>query len=128
MRRTFLASKIHRVTVTGTDVSYEGSLTLDASLLEAAHMLPYERVDVYDVDSGDRFSTYLIPGEPGSGVCCANGAAAHRTATGHRIIVAAYADLDEAEVEGHAPRVVLVDERNRVQRRSREILHGTRVG
>ena len=128
MRRTFLWSKIHRATVTETDLTYEGSLTLDASLLEAAHMLPFEKVDVYDVDNGERFSTYLLPGEPNSGICCVNGAAAHKTARGNRIILAAYAEIDSAEIETHTPWVVLVDEENRVKKLSREIVHGTRVG
>ena len=86
MRRTFLWSKIHRATVTETDVAYEGSLTLDPVLMDAATIRPYEKVDVYDIDNGERFSTYLIPGEPDSGVCCVNGAAAHKTAPGHKIM------------------------------------------
>jgi aspartate 1-decarboxylase len=127
MRRTFLWSKIHRATVTETDVAYEGSLTLDPVLMDAASIRPYERVDVYDIDNGERFSTYLIPGEPNSGVCCVNGAAAHKTAPGHKIILAAYAELDDAEIEQHAPTVILVGESNRIRKRSREIIHGTRV-
>ena len=128
MRRTFLWSKIHRATVTETDVAYEGSLTLDSSLMEAAHMRAFERVDVFDVDNGERFSTYLIRGEPGSGICCVNGSAAHKTAPGNRIILATYAELDAAEIEAHLPWVVLVDANNRVKELSREIVHGTRVG
>lgn len=128
MRRTFLWSKIHRARVTETDVEYEGSLTLDPVLMEAARMLPYQRIDVYDVDNGERFSTYLIPGDAGSGVCCVNGAAARKTAPGHRIIVATYAELEEAEIAAHAPWVVLVDQANRVKKQSREIVAGTRVG
>jgi aspartate 1-decarboxylase len=127
MRRTFLWSKIHRATVTETDVAYEGSLTLDPTLMDAASIRPYEKVDVYDIDNGERFSTYLIPGEPDSGVCCVNGAAAHKTAPGHKIILAAYAELDDAEIDRHAPMVILVDDANRIRKRSREILHGTRV-
>jgi len=127
MRRTFLWSKIHRAKVTETDVSYEGSLTLDPELMDAASMKPYEKIDVYDCDNGERFSTYLILGEPGSGVCCVNGAAAHKTAPGHRIILASYAEVDEVELEDHAPIVVLVDEANRIKKCSREIIHGTRV-
>jgi len=127
MRRTFLWSKIHRATVTETDVAYEGSLTLDPELMEAAHLLPYQKVDVYDVDNGERFATYLIPGEPGSGVCCVNGAAARKTRAGNRVILAAYAELTEEEIAGHAPWVILCDEGNRIKKRSREILAGTRV-
>jgi aspartate 1-decarboxylase len=128
MRRSFLWSKIHRIRVTETDVGYEGSLTLDPRLMAAAHMLPYQKIEVYDVDNGERFSTYLIEGEAGSGVCCVNGAAARRTAPGHRIIVATYAELEVDEVAGHAPWIVLVDGENRITRESREIVAGTRVG
>jgi len=128
MRRTFLGSKVHRVTVTETDVAYEGSITLDPLLMDAARVLPYERVEVYDVDNGERFATYLIAGEPGSGVCCVNGAAARKTAPGHRLILASYVELEPAEIAGHAPSVVLVDGSNRVARRGREIRAGTRVG
>jgi len=127
MRRTFLWSKIHRATVTETDVSYEGSLTLDIELMEAAHMLPFERVEVYDVDNGERFSTYLIPGEPGSGICCVNGAAAPKTAADHKIILASYTELESVEIEAHSPWVVLIGEGNRIKKRSREIIAGTRV-
>ena len=127
MKRTFLWSKIHRATVTETDVAYEGSLTLDSELMEAAHVLPYEKVDVYDVDNGERFSTYLIPSEPGSGVCCVNGAAAHKTRKGNRVILAAFAELDDAEIETHAPWVILCDENNRIKKKSCEIVAGTRV-
>ncbi len=128
MRRIFLWSKIHRATVTETDVSYEGSLTLDPELMQAARMLPYEKVDVYDVDNGERFATYLIPGDAGSGVCCVNGAAARKTAPGHKIILAAYAELEEEEIHSHQPHVVLLGDGNRIRSQSREIIAGTRVG
>ena len=128
MRRTFLWSKIHRATVTETDVSYDGSLTLDPVLMEAARMRPYEKVDVYDVDNGERFATYLIHGDSGSGVCCVNGAAAHKTAPGNRIILATYAELSESEIAEHAPWVILVDSGNRIREESRQVLAGTRVG
>lgn len=127
MRRTFLWSKIHRATVTETDVAYEGSLTLDPHLMEAARMLPYEKVDVFDVDNGERFSTYLIPGDAGSGVCCVNGAAAHKTTRGHKIILAAYVELEEKDIQRHQPHVVLLGEGNRIRSQSREIIAGTRV-
>ena len=113
MRRVFLWSKIHRATVTVTDVAYEGSLTLDPELMQAARMLPYEKVDVYDVDNGERFSTYLIEGKRGSGKVCINGAAAHRARPGDRIIIAAYCQLADSELADFVPRLVFVDERNR---------------
>ena len=127
MTREMLRAKVHRATVTETNVNYEGSLTLDARLMEAAGMVPYERIDVYNADSGTRFSTYLIPGEAGSGVVCVNGAAAHLARAGDRIIVASYAALADAEIATHRPTVVLVDAANRVKEVRREILAGTEV-
>jgi aspartate 1-decarboxylase len=113
--------------VTGTNVSYEGSLTLDAGLMKAAGMIPYERIDVYNADSGARFSTYLISGHSGSGVVCVNGAAAHLARPGDRIIIAAYAALGPEEIASHSPTVVLVDAANHVKEIRHEILAGTEV-
>lgn len=127
MRREMLRAKVHRATVTETNLQYEGSLTLDASLMSAAGMVPYERIDVYNVNSGERFSTYLIPGEPGSGVACVNGAAAHLARKGDRIIIAAYALLEDAEIPRHRPTVVLVDPANRIKEVRHEIAAGTLV-
>jgi aspartate 1-decarboxylase len=95
--REMLRAKIHRITVTERDVRYEGSLTLDVALMEAADLLPFERIDVYDVDNGNRFSTYLIEGPRGSGACCVNGAAARLVEVGDKLILAAYVGLPEAE-------------------------------
>ncbi len=95
MTREMLRAKIHRVTVTERDVEYEGSLTLDADLMEAVGMVPYERVEVYDVDNGNRFATYLIEGERAGGECCINGAAARMVEVGHRVIIATYGSVDE---------------------------------
>jgi len=114
--REMLRAKVHRITVTEANVAYEGSLTLDAGLMEACDMVPFERIEVYDVDGGSRFATYLIEGPRGSGVCCVNGAAARLTAVGHKLIVASYTSIPEAEVRGHRPRIVLVDENNRMLR------------
>lgn len=114
MQREMLRAKIHRITVTERDVEYEGSLSLDAELMRACDMRPYERIDVYDIDNGNRFSTYLIEGRPGSGCCCVNGAAAHKVEVGDKVILAAYATLDESELADHRPRVVLIGENNRV--------------
>ena len=114
--REMLRAKVHRITVTAANVAYEGSLTLDAGLMEACDMVPFERIEVYDVDGGSRFATYLIEGPRGSGVCCVNGAAARLTAVGHKLIVASYTSIPEAEVRGHRPRIVLVDENNRMLR------------
>lgn len=114
MMRDMLRAKVHRIQVTEREVEYEGSLTLDASLMSAAGMVPFERVEIYDVDNGNRFATYLIEGEAGSGACCVNGAAARLVEVGHRLIVASYASLDESEVARHRPKIVLVDAGNRM--------------
>ncbi len=114
MTREMLRAKVHRIAVTERNVEYEGSLTLDAALMEAADMIPFERVEIYDVDNGARFATYLIEGQSGSGVCCVNGAAARLVGEGHKLIVATYCAVDEAAARSHRPKVVLVDSRNRL--------------
>lgn len=113
--RTMLRAKIHRITVTMRDLEYEGSLTLDPVLMEAADMVPYERIEVYDVDNGNRFATYLITGERGAGECCVNGAAAHKVNVGDKVILATYLNLADDEVAEYRPRVVMVGERNTVK-------------
>lgn len=113
MQRSMLKSKIHRATVTEANVDYEGSLTLDAGLLEAADILPFEEVHVWNVSRGTRFRTYAIAGEPGSGIVCANGGAAHLAQPGDRIIVATFTQLDDAAARNHQPRIVRVDDKNR---------------
>jgi aspartate 1-decarboxylase len=112
--RQMLRAKIHRIAVTQTDVAYEGSLTLDADLMRAADLLPFEKLEVYDVDNGSRFATYVIEGQAGSGDCCVNGAAARLVQEGDKLILAAYAAVDEREVREHRPRVVLIGEGNHV--------------
>jgi aspartate 1-decarboxylase len=114
MYREMLRAKVHRITVTECDVAYEGSLTMDRDLMDACGMVPFEKIDVYDVDNGNRFTTYLIEGERGSGACCVNGAAARLVERGHKVIVASYAAVEERDVATHAPRIVLVDDRNRI--------------
>src|SRR5262249_42618599 len=106
--RSMLKSKLHRATVTQADVNYEGSLTLDRDLLEAADILPYEDVHVWNVTRGTRFRTYAMEGEAGSGVVCVNGAAAHLASPGDLIIVATYMLIDNATSRHHRPRIVLV--------------------
>jgi len=122
MRREMLRAKIHRATVTQTELAYEGSLTLDRGLMDAADLRPFERIDVYDCDNGSRFSTYVIPGERGSGVVCVNGAAARLAARGDKVIIAAYASYEESEIAGHEPLLVMVDESNRPRETRRETL------
>jgi aspartate 1-decarboxylase len=114
MRRTMLKSKIHRATVTGSDLHYVGSITVDADLLEAADMLEHEMVQVLDIDNGARFETYTIAGERGSGEVTINGAAARLVHTGDRVIVVSYAEYDEQELGAYEPRVVHVDKANRI--------------
>lgn len=115
MTREMLRAKIHRITVTECDVAYEGSLTLDRDLMDACGMVPFERIEVYDVDNASRFSTYLIEGARGSGACCINGAAARLVEVGDQVIIASYASVDEAEIARHEPRIVLVDAANRIK-------------
>jgi aspartate 1-decarboxylase len=113
MRRTMMHGKIHRATVTGAFLGYEGSIALDPELSEAAGFLPYEQVHVLDVDNGNRFVTYVIEGERGSGEVAVNGAAARLVAPGDTVIILAYAEVDDAEARTMQPRVVLVDPGNR---------------
>jgi len=112
MHRTMMKSKIHRATVTGADLNYVGSITLDPALLSAADILEHEQVHVLDLDNGARFETYAIGGGPGDVVL--NGAAARLVHTGDRVIVISYAAYDEAELARYEPRIVHVDERNRI--------------
>jgi aspartate 1-decarboxylase len=114
MQRVMLKSKIHRATVTDSDLHYVGSITIDPELLEAADIRPYEQVAVVDVDNGARFETYTIPGTPGAGEVQVNGAAARLVHHGDTVIVISYAHYDEAELDRYEPRVVHVDRDNRI--------------
>jgi len=110
-----LRAKIHRATVTAADLHYEGSITIDADLMEAAGILPFEMVQIYNITNGNRFETYAIQGERGSGIIGINGAAAHRAGIGDMVIIACYAPMGEAEAMRVKPRIVLVDEANRIK-------------
>ena len=114
MFRTMCKSKIHRATVTGADLNYVGSITIDPVLMEAADLLEYEQVQVVDINNGARFETYVIPGERGAGEICLNGAAARLVQPGDKVIVISYAQYDEAEMSGYRPTFVFVDEENRI--------------
>jgi aspartate 1-decarboxylase len=114
MLRTMLKSKIHRATVTTADLHYVGSVTVDEDLMDAADLLPGEQVTIVDVTNGARLETYVITGERGSGVLGINGAAAHLVQPGDLVILIAYGLMDRAEATAYRPRVVFVDERNRV--------------
>jgi aspartate 1-decarboxylase len=117
MLTRLLKAKIHRASVTFTDVNYHGSITIDRDLLDACGMLPNEMVLVADCENGNRFETYIIPGERGTGVIGVNGAAARLTALGHRVIIICFALLSPEELATHKAKVVIVDEKNRVVER-----------
>lgn len=111
-----LKSKIHRAVVTHADVEYEGSVTLDANIMEAAGLLENERVDIWNVTNGNRLSTYaMTPAEPGSGIVCINGAAAHLMNVGDVVIIASYAYVNEEEYKKHKPTKVIIEGQNKIK-------------
>jgi len=116
MKRIMLRAKIHGASVTHRDLTYEGSLTLDSKLMQEAGLLPYEQIQVYNITNGERFTTYLIKGEEGSGVVGVNGAAAHKAEAGDKLIIAAYSPMDDDEIEFFIPRIVLVDDKNQIKK------------
>ena len=118
--RMMLKSKIHRATVTEANVDYEGSITIDKDLMEAADMLPYEQVHVLDVDNGARLETYVIEGERGSGVICMNGAAARLIHERDKVIIISYQTISEADAVDLEPKVVFVDSRNAIAHKEEE--------
>ncbi len=115
MYRTMLKSKLHGVTVVQADLEYVGSITIDRALMDAADLLAHEQVDIYDITNGARLHTYVIPGERGSGTIGINGAAAHLVKPGDKIIVASYAQVEDAVARTYQPRICLVDGENRVR-------------
>jgi aspartate 1-decarboxylase len=123
MRRIMMKSKIHRATVTEANLDYVGSITIDRDLMDAADLLPNEKVQVVDNDNGARLETYVIEGPRGSGVICLNGAAARLVHVGDTVIVISYAELEDADARTWEPTVVFVDQHNRPVRRDREV-HG----
>ena len=125
--RTMLKGKIHRATVTGADVSYEGSITLDPLLMEAADILPYEQVHVLDIDNGARLTTYAIEGASGSGEVVINGAAARLVSAGDLVIILAYCQVQEQDARSHRPKLVYVDGENRIVRVAHERALGVPV-
>jgi len=120
MKRTLLKSKIHRATVTDANLLYQGSVTIDPILMEAADLVRFERVEIYNCTNGERFATYAIPGTPGLGEIVINGAAAHKAGAGDVVILATYADYEDAECRAHQPSLVFVDGRNRIVVQSHE--------
>ncbi|MGH8554422.1 MAG: aspartate 1-decarboxylase [Gammaproteobacteria bacterium] len=113
---TLLKAKLHRARVTHSELDYEGSCAIDARLLDAAGMREYEQIHIYNIANGERFTTYAIPAEPGSGVISINGAAAHKASPGDRVIICAYAGLRRDEAAAHQPTLVYLDDRNRITR------------
>lgn len=128
MQRFMLKSKIHRAKVTGAELHYEGSLSLDLSLMESANLIPFEKIEVYNVNNGARFSTYVIPAPRYSGEVRLNGAAARLGATGDIIIIASYALYQEEELKDYKPLLVYVDENNQVKEIKREMpIEGVKI-
>lgn len=124
MNVTMLKGKIHRVKVVQAELDYVGSITVDMDLLDAAGILEYEKVQIVDIDNGQRFETYTIAGERGSGLICLNGAAARCVQVGDKIIIMAYCEMDNEEAKSHKPYVVFVDDKNKIDKISRYERHG----
>ena len=124
MTVTMLKGKIHRAVVKQAELNYVGSITIDPKLMEAAGILEYEQVQIVDVENGNRFETYTIDGEPGSGMICLNGAAARQVQVGDHVIIMAYCQMDAKETADHKPKVVFVDEENHISRVSNYEKHG----
>ena len=124
MQLTMLKGKIHRAVVKQAELNYVGSITIDPKLMEAAVILEYEQVQIVDVENGNRFETYTIDGEPGSGMICLNGAAARQVQVGDHVIIMAYCQMDAKEAADHKPKVVFVDEENHISRVSNYEKHG----
>lgn len=114
MQRIMFKSKIHRATITQAELHYEGSLTIDLDLMDAADLLPYEKVAIVNINNGERLETYVIPGDRGSKTICMNGAAARKGVIGDRIIIISYATMSQEEAREYAPTIVLVNEHNEI--------------
>ncbi|MBE9503261.1 MAG: aspartate 1-decarboxylase [Proteobacteria bacterium] len=121
MKRIMLKSKIHRATLTDANLNYEGSVTIDENLMEAADILPFEQVQIYDINNGNRLETYVIKGKRGSGVICVNGAAARLVSKGDLVIIASYFALNEEEAICHEPKLVYVNENNEIVAKGRAL-------
>ncbi|WP_298444038.1 aspartate 1-decarboxylase [uncultured Ferrimonas sp.] len=115
MQRIMLKGKLHQARVTHAELEYEGSCAIDQDLLDAAGILAFEKIDIYNIDNGERFSTYAISGERGSKMISVNGAAAHKAGPGHRVIICAYGMLSEADAKVHQPNLVYCDEGNNIK-------------
>ncbi len=118
MQRTFLKSKIHRARITEANLYYEGSFTIDVEILSEADILPYEKVSVVNINNGERFETYVIPGEAGHRDFCLNGAAARKGAVGDEVIIISYVNLTNEEINNHKPTILLLDNNNNIAQKS----------
>lgn len=114
MLQEFLFSKIHRATVTDANLNYVGSITLDETLMKAAKIKEWQKVDILDINNGERFQTYVIKGKADSGCICLNGAAARKVQPGDKVIIVTYASLNPEELNGYKPTIVMVDEKNKI--------------
>ena len=114
MLREFLYLKIHRATVTDANLEYVGSITIDENLMKHANLREWQKVEILDVNNGERFQTYVMKGEADSGVICLNGAAARKVQKGDKVIIVSYAQLDEEEVQNHKPTIIIVDDNNKI--------------
>lgn len=125
MNRIMFKSKLHRARVTQAELYYEGSLTIAEDLMEAADLLEYEKISVVNINNGERFETYVIKGERGSGTICLNGAAARKAAVGDRVIIISYSSMTEEEARAFKPTIVLLEEDNSIKSISQTVEHGT---
>ena len=119
MQRMMLKSKIHRATVTDADLNYEGSISIDEKLMDEANMVAYEKVEIYDINNGERFATYIIKGKRNSGTICLNGAAARKVAKGDLVIIATFVNVNDEEAKKWHPKCVMVDAKNKIKKVSK---------
>lgn len=122
MLLTMLKCKIHRAIVTECDLHYEGSISIDTNLIEASGLILNERVEIYNIDNGERFATYVIPAQSGSGIIGLNGAAARKACVGDKLIICAYAGINAEKAAAHVPRIVLCDGKNRIQKKAAQVV------
>ena len=121
MQKTMLTGKLHQARVTHAELNYEGSCAIDQDFLDASGIIEYQKIDIYNIETGGRFSTYAIVGERGSKVISVNGAAARQAAVGDRVIICAYASMNEAEIAAHKPSLVYLDKDNNIARTSKDV-------
>ena len=121
MKKSFLNSKIHKATVIDSQINYEGSCEIDVALMQAAGISVYEKIDIYNITNGERFTTYAIEGKAESGIICINGAACHKASIGDKIIICTYSDLDSNEIKNHKPTIIYVDKDNNIIPKSKKI-------